>query len=210
VSNEDWRVEINLDDEQHGYDLGERLRSRDLDDEVRERLGERVYISRNGPQLFLYAQTEQQAREAESVLRSLVAEDDLSADFLGVTRWHPAEQEWKDAAIPLPGTKAGVGQELERREDAEQAEADREGYDWLVKINLPSAGDSERLAESLRAAGHPVHRIWRWVTVDALSEESANALVESLREELPPDAEIWVEGNPEARPAFVFLDPRMY
>jgi hypothetical protein len=211
VSNEDWRVEITLDDEAHGYDLGERLRSRDLDDEVRERLGERVYVSRNGPQLFLYAQTEAQAREAESVLRSLVAEDDLTADFLGITRWHPAEQEWKDAAIPLPSTQVGVGQELERRDDAEQAEADQEGaYDWLVKINLPSAGDAERIAESLRADGHPVHRIWRWVTVDALTEESANALVESLRGELPADAEIWVEGNPEARPTFVFLDPRMY
>jgi hypothetical protein len=211
VSNEDWRVEITLDDEAHGYDLGERLRSRDLDDEVRERLGQRVYVSRNGPQLFLYAQTEEQAREAESVLRSLVAEDDLSADFLGITRWHPVEQEWTDASIPLPTTQVGVGQEMERREDAEEAEAEREGsYDWLVKINLPSSGEAERVAESLRAAGHPVHRIWRWVTVDALTEESANALVESLREELPADAEIWVAGTDEARPAFVFLDPRMY
>jgi hypothetical protein len=195
VSNDDWRVEITLDDERHGYDLGERLRARDLDDEVRERLGERVYVSRNGPQLFIYAQTEEQAREAESVLRSLVAEDDLSADFLGVTRWHPAEQEWKNASIPLPSTQVGVGQELERREHAERAEADEEGsYDWLVKINVPSAADAERVAESARAAGHPVHRIWRWVTVDALTEESANELVESLRGELPADSEIWSKG----------------
>ena len=40
MSNEDWRVEINLDDEHEGYDIGERLRSQDLDDDARARLGD--------------------------------------------------------------------------------------------------------------------------------------------------------------------------
>jgi hypothetical protein len=211
VGNEDWRVEINLDDEQHGYDLGERLRAHDLDEQARERLGERVYVSRNGPQLVVYTKTEEQAREAEAVLRGLVAEHDLSADFLGVTRWHPVAQEWKDAAIPLPTTEAQVDKEQVRREEAEQAEAETQGtYNWLVKINLPTTDDAERVAESLQAAGHPVHKIWRWVTVDVLTEELGKELVSSLRGELPDDVEIWVEGNPEGRPAFVFVDPRMY
>ena len=72
MSNEDWRVEIHLDDEHEGYDFGERLRSRDLDEDARERLGKRVYVSRDGPRLFLYAGTERQAREAELVARELV------------------------------------------------------------------------------------------------------------------------------------------
>jgi len=200
VSSEDWRVEITLDDEQHGFSLSERLRAQDLDEEVRERLGERVYVSRNGPQLLVYTQTEEQAREAESVLRQLVAEDDLSAEFRGVARWHPAEQEWKDASVPLPSTEAEV----------EQEQARREAGDWLVKINLPSADHAKDLAESLRAGGYPVHRIWRWVTVDVPTEEAGSELVSSVQAELPGEAQIWVEGNPEARPAFVFLDPRMY
>ena len=110
MGNEDWRVEINLDDEHEGYDIGERLRSRDLDEEARERLGKRVYVSRDGPRLFLYAGTEQQARETEVVARELVAADNLSADF-AVTRWHPIEEEWKDASIPLPRSEAEVRQE---------------------------------------------------------------------------------------------------
>ncbi len=85
-------------------------------------------------------------------------------------------------------------------------------YDWLVKINLPSAADAERIAETLEEAGHPVHRIWRWVTVDVLTEESGNELISSLQESLPADAEIWLEGNlDDARsPTAALFDPRMY
>ena len=215
MGNEDWRVEINLDDKHEGYDFGERLRSQDLADDARERLGKRVYISRNGPQLFLYAGSEQQAREAELVVRGLVVADDLSAEFAGVTRWHPVEQEWKDASIPLPETETEIRQELDRKEEVEREEAEEEGsYDWLVKINLPSAADAEQVAETLEAAGHQVHRIWRWVTVEVLTEEIGNELISSLQETLPADTEIWLEGNlddPDSRsPTFVFLDPRMY
>jgi hypothetical protein len=213
VSNEDWRVEINLDDEHEGYDIGERLRSQDLDDEARARLGERVYVSRNGPQLYLYAGSEQQAREAELVVRELVEADDLSAEFAGVTRWHPVEQEWKDASSPLPRTEPEIHQELEHREEAERTEVAEEGaYDWLVKINLPSAADAKRLADTLDAAGHRVHRIWRWVTVDVLTEEIGNELIASVQEAVPADAEIWLEGNlDDARsPTSALFDPRMY
>jgi hypothetical protein len=212
VSNEDWRVEINLDDKHEGYDFGERLRSRDLDEDARARLGERVYVSRDGPKLFLYAGSEQQAREAEVVAQELVAADNLSADF-AVTRWHPVEQEWKDASIPLPQTETEIHQELERKEEAERKEQTEEGsYDWLVKINLPSAADAERIAEALDEAGHPVHRIWRWVTVDVLTEEIGNEVISSLQEALPADAEIWLEGNlDDARwPTAALFDPRMY
>lgn len=213
MSNEDWRVEINLDDQHEGYDFGERLRSQDLAEDARERLGKRVYVSRNGPQLFLYAGSEQQAREAELVVRGLVVADNLSAEFAGVTRWHPVEQEWKDASVPLPGTESEIRQELERKEEAERKELEEDGsYDWLVKINLPSAADAERIAETLDEAGHPVHRIWRWVTVDVLTEEIGNELISSLQEALPADAEIWLEGNlDDARsPTAALFDPRMY
>jgi hypothetical protein len=213
VNNEDWRVEINLDDKHEGYDFGERLRSQDLAADARERLGKRVYISRNGPQLFLYTGSEQQAREAELVVRGLLVADDLSAEFAGVTRWHPVEQEWKDASIPLPETDTEIRQELERKEEAEREEAEEEGsYDWMVKINLPSADDAEQVAETLEEAGHPVHRIWRWVTVDVLTEEIGNHLISSLQETLPADSEIWLEGNlDDARsPTAALFDPRMY
>ncbi len=39
---EEFRVEVELDDDEHHLTLGERLRAVDLDDEARERLGSRV------------------------------------------------------------------------------------------------------------------------------------------------------------------------
>ncbi len=92
---DEWRVEVDLDDEQHGFTLGERLHSLDLDDEARERLGDRVIVTRDGPKMFLYAQTEDQAREAERVAGDLLAAEGLSGKT-ALTRWHPDEDAWKD------------------------------------------------------------------------------------------------------------------
>ena len=101
VPDQEWRVEINLDDEAHGFGIGERLRAHSLDDEARKRLGGRVVVTRDGPRVFLYAGSEAEAREAEAVARELVANDDLSADIT-VTRWHPAAEEWEDACSQGP------------------------------------------------------------------------------------------------------------
>jgi hypothetical protein len=215
VSGEDWRVEITLDEEQQGYDLGERLRSHDLDDEARKRLGGRVYVSRNGPQLFLYARSEEQARAAEDVVRELVTAEALTAEFRGVTRWHPVEQEWKDASIPLPRTDDEVRAEVESREAAERREAEEQGsYDWVVKLNASDGDVAKRVAKQLEAQGHPVDRIWRWVTVHVLTEEIGNDLVSSLETELADESEVWLEANvddPDARDLpFVAGDPRMW
>src|SRR5215210_3898219 len=117
--NEEWRVDVDLDDERHGFTLGERLRSLDLDDEARKRLGDRVIVSRDGPRIFLYAGNEAQAREAEQVARALIRSDELTAD-LTVTRWHPDEEAWKDAAVPLPQTDAERDAERRRHEATEE------------------------------------------------------------------------------------------
>ena len=52
---EEFRVEVELDDDEHHLSLARRLRAVDLDDEARERLGSRVVVTRDGSHLFLYA-----------------------------------------------------------------------------------------------------------------------------------------------------------
>jgi hypothetical protein len=193
----------------------ERLRSHDLDDDARERLGPRVYVSRNGPVLFLYAGNEQQARAAEAVVRELVDADRLSAEFRGVMRWHPVEEEWKDARIPLPRTEAELAAQRERRDRAERREAAEQGtYDWVVRANAPSGDDAKRIVELAEHAGHRAERIWRWVTVHVLTEEIGRDFASVVESELSEDAEVWVEANIDDAdvrelPVF-FLDPRMY
>jgi hypothetical protein len=207
VNGEDLRVEVDLADEQHGYGLGERLRSHDLDDEARKRLGRRVAVTRAGSRLFLYAASEDQAREAERVVRELLEEDGLTAELV-VTRWHPVEEAWKDASIPLPRTEDEVQEELQRKEEAE---AEEDGpYDWLVKVDAPGRPEAGELAERLRAEGWSVHRLWGYVEVDALTREAADELADRLQVELP-GANVSVEANPDdlPNPVFVLLGSRL-
>jgi hypothetical protein len=210
MSQDEWRVEIDLDDEEHGYGLAERFRSHDLEDEARKRLGRRIVVTRDGPHIFLYASSEAEAREAERVARELIESEGLTAE-IALTRWHPVEEAWKDASIPLPRTAEEERTELQRKTEAEWDEAEEEGsYDWLVKVALPSSSDAADLTERLRADSYPVHRRWRYVTVDVVTEERANELGNRLREELP-EAEVWVEANPDdiPSPTFVLLDSRL-
>jgi hypothetical protein len=206
VNEDEWRVEIDLDDEAHGFGLGERFRAHDLDDEARKRLGERIVVTRDGPRVFLYAGDAAGANQAEMVARELVATDDLSADIT-VTRWHPLEEEWLDASIPLPRTDEEQREELERREETER----REGtYDWLVKIDMPSRSEAEKLEELLKGEGLSVHRRWRYLTVDIPTEEHAHELASRLRDIAPAEAEITVDANPDdiPTPVFVLLESR--
>ena len=73
IIEDEFRVEVELAEEGHGLSLGERLRALDLDDEARERLGSRVIVTRDGSQLFLYANTRESCAEAERVVRELLA-----------------------------------------------------------------------------------------------------------------------------------------
>jgi hypothetical protein len=188
VIEDEWRVEIDLDDEGNGYSLGERLRAHDLDDEARKRLGRRVIVTRDGPKLFLYTADEDAAREAERVARELLAAERLTAS-IRITRWNSSSEEW-------------VGSE---------GQADEHPYEWEVHVDLGSRDEAGELAERLRAEGLPAHRLWRWVTVDAHTADEANELADRLRAEHPAGTEIRVEPNPEGMPypAFVWLETRV-
>lgn len=120
---DEFRVEVELDDDDHELTLSERLRSFDLDDEARERLGSRVIVTRDGSHLFLYANSEVSCHEAERVVRELLAEDELTAEVRS-TRWHPVEATWKDVSEPLPESSEAIDAEEDAREMREQDEDD--------------------------------------------------------------------------------------
>jgi hypothetical protein len=204
--NDEWRVEVDLDDPDHGYTLGERLRSLDLDAEAANRLGRKVIVTRDGPRVFLYAGSEQHAREAERVARELVAQDELSAKIT-LTRWHPVEEAWKDASVPLPQTERERQAEYERREAAEERQAQAEGeYDWEVRVDLPSLHETRELAGRLEDEGLEVKRRWKHLLVGAPTEERAAEIGERIRAEAPEGTALHVEpteGVPH--PVFVLI-----
>jgi hypothetical protein len=192
---EDFRVEVELDDEAHGYPLRERLRATNVDDEARGRLGEHVVVTRDGSRVFAYTSTEPQAREAERVIRQLVGDEGLTAD-IRVTRWHAVAEEWRDASVPLPATLADEEREYDEREAAETREARAEGeFDWHVVAELRTRDGARDLERRLLQEGLSAKRRWRYVTVGAVTEERAEELAERLRSELGESADVRVHAD---------------
>jgi hypothetical protein len=119
VAQDEFRVEVELGDDGHHLSLRDRLRSLDLDDEARKRLGGKVTVTRDGPHLFLYTDTRESAAEAERVVRELLAAEGLEAS-VRTTRWHPDAAHWRDADLPLPDTEEERAVERAGREPASE------------------------------------------------------------------------------------------
>jgi hypothetical protein len=199
--NDEWRVEVDLDDEQHGYSLGERLRSLPLDEQAKDRLGGRAIVTRDGGRMFVYTADGDAAAEAHKVLRELLDEDDLTAE-LRVTRYHPLEGAWKDASEPLPASEEEERAEYERKE----TEARRSGeLEWEVRVDLHSLEDAVAAEKKLADQGLPVHRRWRHVIAGVPTEEAANELAGRLRSDLPNAEEISVDPHDLRYPVFMLL-----
>jgi hypothetical protein len=95
MPDEEFKVEVELGDEAHHLSFWERLRSLDVDDEARKRLGSRVTVTRDGNWIQLYTRSLQDAQEAEHTVRELVQADDISAEYT-ITRWDGDAQAWVD------------------------------------------------------------------------------------------------------------------
>lgn len=203
---EEYRVEVELDDPEHGYSTEESLRAVDLDEDARARLGPAVMVTRDGSRLFLYATSVASAREAERVVRDLVTADELTAD-IRVTRWHPLAEAWEDASLPLPASPDEEVAELAAHESEEAREAEIEGeHDWHVVARLRGRSEAIEVARRLGEEGHPVRRRWRYVTIGVLTEQRAEDLAERLRSELPgADVRIQVDLSDVTRSPLQFL-----
>ena len=190
---EDWRLEVDFEDEQHGERLSEALLKSTLEHDVHQRLGERIVISADRGRVFLYADTEDAARAAERVVASVAEERDWSA-ALALTRWHPDAEEWQPADQPLPQTPEEREAEHARLVDQERRDtsADR-AAEWEVRVAVPSLRGAFALAKRLDAEGVPHVRRWRYVFVGATDEDAANEWAERLRAEAPEGSEVSVE-----------------
>lgn len=202
---DEWRVELTLDEEQHGESLSDRLHNLRLDDEARERLGQSVIVTRDGPKVFIYSRHEQGAREADRVVRDLLEDEDLAAE-VQLQRWHPVEETWRPGDDPLPETEEEVAAEQARHEEAEAREAAETGsYEWEVVIDLPHVRDGRAYAKKLVGEGWPVRRRWRYVMVGVPTEEEAIGLGKKLEKDVPEGSAVTVRGNPDDMPIPAFV-----
>ncbi len=194
---DDFRIVVEFEEEGHGLHFGRRLGERQFEREVREQLGDGVLVTRDGPHVFLYTATREQAEAAQQTVQQVLAEDEIRAGVSPVLRWHPAEERWEDAAKPLPGTAEEREAEHARWEKQQAEEAEASGYaEWEVRVDLPSHKDAVDFAERLEAEGiTPIVRRWKYVLIGTATDDDAQALAERLRAEAPPGASVKAEAS---------------
>jgi hypothetical protein len=186
----DWRVTVTLHDTAYAQRVVESMREGEMEEDARRRLGGRVAVSADGPSIFLYAGSENAAREADRVVRDLAAKYELAADF-ALDRWHPDEEEWENADAAVPRTEQERAAEHERLEADETRESLATGKaEFEVRVELSSHREAVRLAERLTAEGRQVIRRWTLLVLGANDSDDANALAELIKREAPADAKV--------------------
>lgn len=192
---DDFRIAVEFGDEGGLLHFGRSLREREFEKELHEQLGDAVVISRDGPHVFLYTSTLEQARAAERAVREELGQLGVEAEVSPVLRWHPVEERWEDASVPLPETDEEVEAERRRREEQDAKEAQELGYaEWQVRVDLPGHRDAVKLADRLEQEGiRPVVRRWKYLLIGTATEDDARALADRIRAEAPEGADVQAE-----------------
>jgi hypothetical protein len=192
---DDFRIAVEFEDEGSILHFGRSLREREFEKELREQLGDAVIVTRDGPHVFLYASTPEQAQAAEKAAREVLDHQGIDAEVSPVLRWHPIEDRWEDASVPLPQTSEQIAAEREREEQDEAEESRERGYaEWEVRVDLPTHRDAVELAERLEGEGiGPIVRRWKYLLIGAATDEEARALADRIGSDVPEGASVTAE-----------------
>ena len=192
---DDFRIAVEFGDEGSLLHFGRSLREREFEKDLREQLGDGVVVTHNGSHVFLYASSPEQARAAERAVREVLNQLGVHAEVSPVLRWHPVEERWEDASVPLPQTDEETEAEHRRWEEQQTKEAQTTGYaEWEVRVDLPSHKDAVKLAEQLEQEGiSPIVRRWKYLLIGTANDDDARALAERIVAEAPAGADVKAE-----------------
>jgi hypothetical protein len=192
---DDWRLRIVLAEEVQARELAELLAAFDAEHDLKTTFNERVVVSRDGPEVFCYTDTREQAEAAERAIRSLAADQhwQVTAEL---RRWHPVAEEWEDPDQPLPRTDAELAAERAEVMQSERAESLAQGFpDFEVRVRCRSHRDARQLADRLRAEGIDTVQRWEFVVLGVPDEDSAQELAQRIRREAPPGSTVAAEAS---------------
>jgi hypothetical protein len=190
MAQDDWRIRIELPDEEGAAGLLDKLGLRrgnaeELADELREH---RLAVSRDGDTIFVYASTGMQAEQASRVVEQELEAEGMSPTRFVTERWLREEERWDDE----PDT-GDVEEDLIRR-----------GYaPWEVRVECESLGEAEKLTDQLRAEGYDVSRTFTYVVAGTADREQAVELAKRVHGQVEPGGELVYEVQP-ANPFAVF------
>jgi hypothetical protein len=191
MANDDWRIRIEVEEEEHATGLLERLagelgsEARELAEELKER---RLAVSRDGDTVFVYAATRGEAEQARAIVEAELGENGIEARTSQVERWLDEEDRWDDEP---PG------------ETWEEEELDRGFAPWEVRVECPSRQEAQKLGERLEAEGYRPERRFHYLIVGTASREDADALAARVHGEVEAGGQVVREAEP-ANPFSIF------
>jgi hypothetical protein len=184
MAQDDWRVRIELPDEEGASGLLDRLGltrtdAEELADELREH---RLAVSRDGNMVFVYAATGMQAEQASRVVEQELQEAGLTPVRFVTERWLRDEDRWDDEP-----DGPDVEEELLER-----------GYaPWEVRVEAKSPAEARDLAEQLRKEGFDVSRTFTYVIVGTADRDQAVELAQRIHGHVEPGGELVYEVQPQ-------------
>jgi hypothetical protein len=184
MANDDWRIRIEVEEEEHATGLLDRLGG-DLDKEARELAEElesrRLVVSRDDDTIFVYAATRAQAESAHAVIEAQLRAHAIEARTSQVEHWIDEEDRWDDEP---PG------------ETWEEEELERGFAPWEVRVELTSRQEANELSEQLESEGYKPERRFNYLIVGTASREDANTLATRLHGEVEAGGEVVLEAEP--------------
>jgi hypothetical protein len=183
VARDDWRIRIELPDEEGARGLLERLGlmrsdAEELADELRTH---RLAVSQDDDTVFVYAASGMQAEQASRIVESELEDAGLTPTRLVVERWLEDEERWDDEPV---------------QPDPEEELLERGYAPWEVRVETDSLGEAHDLAEQLRAEGYDVSRTFRYVIAGTATREEAVALARRIHGRVEPGGELVYEVQP--------------
>lgn len=184
MANDDWRIRVEVEEEEHASGLLDRLGG-DLDKEARELASEleskRLVVSRDGDTVFVYAGTRAEADSAHAVVEAQLRAHGIEARTSRVEHWIDEEDRWDDE----PAGETWEEEQLER------------GFaPWEVRVECASRQEANELAAQLESEGYKPERRFNFLIVGAASREDADALATRLHGEVEAGGEVVLEAEP--------------
>jgi hypothetical protein len=184
MAQDDWRIRIELPDEEGARGLLDRLgltrhEAEELADELREH---RLAVSRDGDTVFVYAASGMQAEQASRIVEQELEEAAFTPTRLVTEHWLHEEERWDDEPD---------------QPDVEEDLLERGYAPWEVRVEAESLGEAHDLAEQLRAEGFDVSRTFTYVIAGTKDREQAVELARRVHGRVEPGGELVYEVQPQ-------------
>ena len=183
MAHDDWRIRLELPDEEGARGLLERLglaRS-DADDLAAELRSHRLAVSQDGETIFVYASTGMQAEQASRIVEEELADAGLTPVRFVTERWLRDEDRWDDEP---------------EQSDVEEDLIERGYAPWEVRVETETLGEADRLAQELRDEGYDVSRTFTYVIAGTATREQAVELAQRIHGRVEPGGELVYEVQP--------------